>query len=89
MNNCVYILLCKNNRYYIGSAADLITRLRQHILGYVKTTKNIRPLVLVFFQGFATVRKARQIEYWLKKLKNKKIIDQIIRTGHINKKFKG
>lgn len=71
MNNCVYILLCNNNRYYVGSTSDLTVRLKEHIFGYEKATKYLRPLVLVFHQCYSNLRQARQMEYWLKKQKSK------------------
>jgi putative endonuclease len=78
MENCVYILLCGNGRYYIGSTENLNKRLRLHNAGYVKATKYLRPLQLVFAKQFLTIKVARQIEYKLKKFKNKKIIDSIV-----------
>ncbi|MBU1018105.1 GIY-YIG nuclease family protein [Patescibacteria group bacterium] len=83
MKNCVYILLCKNGNYYIGSTHNLYARLEQHWCGLVKTTKNLRPLFLLFFQSFSSIKYARQVEYRLKKFKNKKIIKKIISDGQI------
>ena len=79
----VYILLCANNRYYIGSTDNLDRRLCEHQDGLVKTTKNVLPIKLVFFQKFETLKQARQVEYKLKKKKSKIIIEQIIRDGNI------
>jgi len=83
MKNCIYILWCRNSRYYIGSAKDLYIRLGQHWSGLVKATQNLRPLFLVFSQKFPSAKKARQAEYHLKKLKSKKIIEKIIADGRM------
>ena len=87
MKNCVYILFCKNKRYYVGSTVDLIIRLKKHIFGHVKATKYLRPITLCFHQSYSTLYEARQIEYWIKKQKSKKLIERIILEGKITKKF--
>lgn len=75
----VYILKSlKNGRYYIGSCIDIDVRFKQHNKGLVKSTKNLLPLSLEFFQKYDEVKTARQIEYKLKKLKSRKILEQII-----------
>ena len=80
----VYILKSqKNLRYYIGSTNDISRRLRQHCKGDVKATMNIRPLELVFFQNYDQLAIARKIEYKLKKLKNKNILERIIKEKAI------
>lgn len=80
----IYILQSqKNNRYYIGSTIDVKNRYKRHIDGRVKATRYLRPLKLVFYQRFNTIRKARQIEYKLKKLKRRDIIERIIKDGMI------
>lgn len=88
MKNCVYILCCKDNRYYIGSTVELIKRLREHRQGKVYSTKNRRPVKLVFAQGYNTKHDAHRIELWIKNQKSKKLIDQIIKDGIIRKEFK-
>ena len=75
----VYILQSqKNNRFYIGSTENIQRRFKEHCDGLVFSTKNIRPLELVFFQNYICIKEARKIEYKLKKLKSRKIIEQII-----------
>ena len=75
----VYILQSERNRiYYIGSTKDIRKRFEQHQMGKVKYTRNLKPLVLKFFQKYDSLKKARQIEYRLKKLKRKDIIEKII-----------
>ncbi|MEW6086999.1 MAG: GIY-YIG nuclease family protein [bacterium] len=84
----VYILKSVlNGRYYIGSTDNLDIRLKWHENGYVKSTKNLRPLKLVFYQSFNTGKEAKQIEYRIKELKNREIIEKIIRDGFIKMKL--
>ena len=63
----VYILLCGNDRYYIGSTNDIERRLLEHQAGQEKATQNILPVKLVLFQPCDTLVRGRQIEYRLKK----------------------
>ncbi|OGX23888.1 MAG: hypothetical protein A3J51_01980 [Omnitrophica WOR_2 bacterium RIFCSPHIGHO2_02_FULL_45_21] len=80
----VYILRSlKNNKFYIGSSSNLVTRFRQHQLGYVKATRYIRPLKLELFQEYSDINLARAIEQKLKKLKRKDYVENIIRDGSI------
>jgi len=87
MRNCVYILFCCNKRFYIGSASDLVVRLKEHIFGYVKATRHLRPVMLVFHQSYLTLKEARKAEYWIKKQKKTKILKQILADGILKKKF--
>lgn len=84
MKGIVYILKSlKNNRFYIGSTNDLRRRLREHQQGKNKYTKNILPMKPIFTQTYPTLRTARKIEYRLKKLKRKDIIEKIIKENKI------
>lgn len=87
MRNCVYLLFCKNKRFYIGSTSDLVIRLKEHIFGYVKSTRNIRPVMLVFHQSYPKLKEARRAEYWIKRQKNIRILMQIVNEGIIKKHF--
>ena len=83
----VYILLCRNKRYYLGSTNNLDRRLFEHKNGLVKATKNVLPVKLVFFQKCENLTQARRLEYQLKKKKSRRIIERIIKDGYI--KFRG
>ena len=48
-NAGVYILLCNNGRYYVGSAGNLSRRVDEHNNGKVKSTRYVRPLKLIAF----------------------------------------
>ncbi|GAB4219841.1 MAG: hypothetical protein Fur009_7780 [Candidatus Microgenomates bacterium] len=80
----VYILKSlKNNRFYIGSTQDINKRWLKHKRGEVKSTKNLRPLKIEFYQEYPNIKQARYIELKLKKLKRKDYLEKIIREKEI------
>jgi putative endonuclease len=80
----VYILKnLKNHRYYIGSTNNLKRRLEEHNRGKTSSLKHLRPLKLLFKQKYANLIQAKRIEYKLKKLKRKDIIERIIEERKI------
>ena len=82
MTGSIYILKSqKTHKYYIGSTKNIEKRLYEHNSGQTKSTKNGIPWQLVFSQVFDSVQLARKIEYKLKKLKNRKILEKIITEG--------
>ena len=84
MNGFVYILESqKNKTYYIGSTNNLERRLDEHNSGKVKYTKNLRTLELKFFKKYDSLTEARKVEYKLKKLKRRDIIEKIIKEQKI------
>ena len=85
MRNCVYILYCNDNRYYIGSTINLNKRLKEHNQGKVVATKNRRPIKLAFAQDYDNKNEAHRIELWIKKQKSKKLINRIIEENIIKK----
>jgi len=50
----VYVLLGTNGYHYTGSARNLQERLRDHLAGRGKRTKNQRPLTLVHLEECTT-----------------------------------
>jgi putative endonuclease len=82
--NVVYILQSeKNAKYYIGSTNNLERRLVEHNAGKTKSLYFLRPMKLVFKQEFDSLSHARKVEKRLKKLKNRHIIETIIRDQKI------
>lgn len=80
----VYILKSLvNGRYYIGSTNDLKRRIQEHNSGKSRYTKLTKPFQIVFSQPYETLSLARKIEYRLKKLKRRDIIERIISEGKI------
>ena len=78
MKGRVYVLRLKNWRYYVWSTNDLSRRTKQHNDGQVISTKNFRPLEIIYSREFDSLIEARQKEYRLKKQKSKQIIEKFI-----------
>jgi len=84
MTGYVYILKSlKNGRYYVGSTKDIERRFGEHRLGKVKSTRNIRPLELKYFEKFNDIVEARKIEYQIKRKKSRTIIEDILDRKNI------
>ncbi len=62
----IYILQSKkDNKFYTGYTSDLKVRLAQHNNGEVESTKNRRPLELVYFEGCKNKQDAIHREKYL------------------------
>ena len=63
----VYVLKSEiNNLWYTGYTADLKNRLLLHNEGKVESTKNRRPLKLIYFEGCLNQQDATRREKYLK-----------------------
>lgn len=62
----VYLLLLSNKFIYTGSTPHLKRRVREHINGLCESTKNYRPIKLIWFSVFTNRLKARRFENYLK-----------------------
>ena len=62
----VYVLLCTDNRTYIGSTNDLRDRIARHESGYVVATSKRRPIRLYAYFAFTNESTARNFEKYLK-----------------------
>ena len=63
----VYILQSlKDDKIYTGFTANIKNRLKQHTNGEVASTKNRRPLRLIYYQAFLSEKDARHEEKYLK-----------------------
>jgi putative endonuclease len=47
-----YILKLRDGTYYHGYSEDLKQRISYHMSGKVESTKNLRPLKLVYYSAF-------------------------------------
>ena len=78
----VYILYsAASNRYYVGSAADLIVRLRKHNEGKVRSTKAYRPWAIIHQECFKTRSEARKRENQIKRMKSGAGFKSLIKYG--------
>lgn len=57
----------KNENLYIGYSNNIKQRLKDHNQGKVKSTKNYRPLILIYCEAYKSKIDARKREYQLKK----------------------
>lgn len=63
----VYILFSfKDHRLYVGYTENLKERVKKHILGDVRATKDRRPLKLIHYEVFSDKRDAKAREVFLK-----------------------
>ena len=63
----VYILISeKDGRLYVGYTNDLRKRFKKHNRGFVKATKNRRPLELIYYEAYQERGDAKRRELYLK-----------------------
>ena len=77
----VYLLQSqKDNTFYIGQTNDTNARVVRHNSGFVQSTKNKIPWILIGFEEYPTRREATWREYSLKKKisEKKKFIQKLI-----------
>ena len=80
----VYILICRDQSFYIGSTEGIARRIKEHEAGKVISTKGLLSVRLVVSQKYADLPLARKVEKRLKKLKRRDYIEAIVRDGKIN-----
>ena len=74
----VYILLSnKDKKSYVGSTFDLAKRFQEHSLGLVISTKNRRPLRIIYTEEYNTLSEARKRESYLKTRQGRRELKQI------------
>ena len=75
----LYILKSRiNERFYIGTTANLDDRIKRHNEGRSKSTKSGRPWAVVYTEEFESRSEALARERQLKKWKNRKRIEDLI-----------
>jgi len=80
----VYIIQrVEKDEFYVGSAADVANRLKQHNAGNVVATKYKRPYKLVFQQQFDSLDAAKRIERRIKSWRRRDWIERTISDGEI------
>ncbi len=63
----VYVLISLLDRkLYFGSAPDLKARIEKHEKGFVKATRNRRPLKLIYYEAYTSKIDAMKREKFLK-----------------------
>jgi len=64
-----YIILCSNNKYYVGHSKDPTLRFKRHLSGNgARYTKQNQPLKILWVQEFQTeieaIKREKQIKGW-------------------------
>lgn len=77
---CYILKSLKSSKYYIGASENMEERLKFHNTGKVKSTKRDRPWIVVYREGFTTLRKARKRELQIKRWKSRKAIERLIKS---------
>jgi len=81
MFHYVYVLQSKSDQnFYTGVTENLRQRLRDHNYGRVDSTKDRRPLRLIYFEGCLTKKDATKREEYLKTAWGKRYIKNRIRN---------
>jgi len=62
----VYLLKLSNSKIYTGSTPDLKRRTKEHKEGMCESTRNFRPMELVWYCAFPDRLSARKFENYLK-----------------------
>ena len=79
---CVYILFSYHDfKFYIGYTTNFVKRLKDHRYGKVKSTRDRRPLVLMYLEFHTNRKDAERRERYFKTTKGKKAIRLMIRQG--------
>lgn len=68
------MLECIDGKWYTGYTANLRNRLNEHNNGRVKSTKNRRPVKLIYFEGCLNQQDATHREKYLKSTYGKRYI---------------
>lgn len=78
MNYFTYIILCSNNKYYVGHTNNIESRFSRHSqkLGAKFTAQN-KPVRILWKQEFATeieaIKREKEIKGWVRTKKDKLI----------------
>jgi len=62
----VYFLKLSNSKIYTGFTTDLKSRIKEHKEGKCESTRNFRPIKLVWYCAFPDRLSARKFENYLK-----------------------
>ncbi|MDP3988436.1 MAG: GIY-YIG nuclease family protein [Candidatus Levybacteria bacterium] len=67
----IYILKCSDGKFYTGFSSDLRKRLKEHQGGNVSSTRNRKPLELLYYEAYRNKTNALKREKFLKTTKGK------------------
>ena len=76
-----YVLQSKmDEKFYVGFTEDLKLRFEQHNKGYVESTKNRRPLELIYYEACSNREDAIRREKYLKSYHGKMFIKNRLKS---------
>ena len=82
MRYYVYILKSKKDeKYYIGQTVNLYERMNAHQRGSVKSTKNRRPLEMVYAENVKSYKEAINRESYFKRYKDTNKLLEVIKMA--------
>ena len=70
----------KDNKLYVGFSSNLKSRLKKHNDGFVKATKNRRPLKLVYYEACLNQQDATKREKYFKNFYGKMFIKNRLKS---------
>ena len=70
----------KDNNFYVGFTKDLKLRFERHAKGQVDSTKNRRPLNLVYYEACLTQEDATRREKYLKTYNGKRFLHKRLKS---------
>lgn len=77
----IYVLLSlKDNKFYTGYTKNLKSRFEQHSNGFVKSTRDRRPLKLVYSEVCCSKKDATQREKYLKTYHGKQFLRKRLKS---------
>jgi putative endonuclease len=76
---CYILYSLKDGLFYIGSSGNLRQRMQEHNQGKNISTKNRRPLTLIFYEAFLSKADALRRERYFKTTKGKVTLRQMLR----------
>ncbi|HBD05294.1 TPA: endonuclease [Candidatus Uhrbacteria bacterium] len=77
----VYVIKDKDEKFYKGMTNNIDRRLKEHLHGKTKTTKNMKEIAVIYKEEFNTRAEARQREKYLKSAAGRRMLKQIINSG--------
>jgi putative endonuclease len=76
---CYVLFSERDHKLYIGYSANLQRRIKEHLGGGVISTRNRRPLQLIYYEAFLSKEDAQRREQYLKTTAGKKGLKLILR----------
>ena len=70
----------KDNKFYVGFTKDLKLRFEKHSKGQVESTKDCRPLKLIYYEGCLSQTDATKREKYLKTYHGKMFINKRLKS---------